>query len=441
MKAISALIMLLPGSAFAADYLCGNSELSQLTARELAKSAIAQVVEADTEAAAPAAPKTNQATAPASAGGTSAVDSPERPRWLSLAIEQGLAKENDQGGVTISISPFDWLLASAPDGHFDDNGNFVATRDLRRLTGSLTVGNRGVALDSDGDGVAEDPADAKSLDDSLLLDIQYRFYGSRERRDIVVDRRYLEQQQGIALAASRLADKAAGLVGDEEFDTAISAQLDADAPPITEPECKAAAKVVAASLQHRVDLKNQAVELQALRESISSNVDELVKKVDGSLVMSVGISMLDRKEYLGPDRVGVTLRGVKGFPDTSDPTAGESLVFNLGYFSQEALVDGSKRMRGASLGVEFVDELNASLRFGQGRWAVSLAAEKNWEAPANAKKSQALLGLRYEVPVSDSITVPFSLKWSNRNELLQDESEVVGHVGFSINFDSLLARD
>ena len=81
------------------------------------------------------------------------------------------------------------------------------------------------------------------------------------------------------------------------------------------------------------------------------------------------------------------------------------------------------------------------LRFGQGRWAVSLAAEKNWEAPANAKKSQALLGLRYEVPVSDSITVPFSLKWSNRNELLQDESEVVGHVGFSINFDSLLARD
>jgi|CXWL01.1.fsa_nt_gi hypothetical protein len=117
--------------------------------------------------------------------------------------------------------------------------------------------------------------------------------------------------------------------------------------------------------------------------------------------------------------------------------AGKTVVFNMDYSRVDALTAVEKDLRAATLRLEYIGAFTDAVKpFASSRWSVSIAGEKTWNAPEAARKSEAVLGAKLEVPVADNITVPFSLRWSNRNELLQDEDEIVGHVGISIDLEA-----
>ena len=121
---------------------------------------------------------------PPTATGASAalVDSPRQTGAIATALQQGLVKRGGGGALAISLAPFAWLSAAKPPSYFDDPSTYGNYDAARRLTGSLTLGGKGDAIDADGDGTLDDPAEAKSLADSIGVELQYRF-GSRDRRD------------------------------------------------------------------------------------------------------------------------------------------------------------------------------------------------------------------------------------------------------------------
>ncbi|MCB1602263.1 MAG: hypothetical protein KDI66_19740 [Xanthomonadales bacterium] len=387
------------------------------------------------------APTTAQATAPAAAGTGANVDSPERPHWVSLAIEQGYASENERNGITISLSPWDWAERNSDDGHFDDNGNYVAARDLRRLTGSLSFGDKGEALDSDGDGTSEPPASARSLEDSILLELQYRFYGSRDRREIgVLGLYYQNQIEQIGQQSDLVATQFSGVFARSRIDSSV-AELE-DKVAANEVGCADAAGQLAREILSDPDSAEAARALVLSLDRIDAMREEIVRKIDGNWVWSVGLSALAREDYLGRDRQAISVRGLKGITDpVSMFPLDSTFVFNLDYARTESLLPNEADLRSAKLGLEYVRPFGTTRvkPFERARWALSLAGEKTWNAPPSARKSEAVLGLRVELPVADNVTVPLSVKWSNRNELLEDEDEIVAHVGISFNLESLFA--
>lgn len=61
-----------------------------------------------------------------------------------------------------------------------------------------------------------------------------------------------------------------------------------------------------------------------------------------------------------------------------------------------------------------------------------------WDAPDAAKASQALVGIVVKFPIADGVSVPVSLRWSNRDQLLQDSDEIVGNIGITFDLDELM---
>jgi len=388
------------------------------------------------------APMTTQATAPASAAAsTTTVDSPERPRWLALAIEQGFADNNDSGGVTISLSPYDWLEKASPEGTFDEQGKYVAARDLRRFTGSLSLGDRGEALDGDADGALDEPALSKSLSDSMLLELQYRFYGSRDRREVAVHKNYRPDTLKIEQSAGDLGERYGAVFADERIANIVESQFPDDAL-LDAGQCERAQAEVAAAISSDPQLHSIALGIPTVAASIDQLVEDLAGKIDTSWVWSVGVSALEREDYLGRDQLAASLRGLQGLEKPGIYAVGSTLLFNLDYSVTEGFSDADRDLRAAKLAVGYTSAFSGNLikKFERARWSMSLAGEKTWNAPESAKKSEAVLGFRLEVPVSEEITIPFSIKWSNRNELLQDESEIVAHVGLSIDLESFFAQ-
>lgn len=428
-KLLFALLMAASTTSF--GQTCDFWDLARDRLETNPERAIATAVELAPELAV----KTTQATATGAAAATSSVDSPERPRWVALAIEQGLGAENENGGVTLTLSPFDWLAKQRPEGHFDDNGNYVATMGLRAWKGSLSLGNRGEAIDADGDGTAEDPADPKSLSDNVTMEVEYQFFGNRDRRDIGRIEGYRSQIAAIRDSAIELAKT---VVDDLQALPEYADLLDALNSEFLRGNltCDEAVAQLAEAIEPTF-----VARLRQETRSFNKLTEELVAKIDGSSVWSVAVSATEREAYLGRDQLGISLRGLNGITDNR-MFKGSTFVFNLGYSRVESLVANQRDLRAAKLGVEYVSKFDSlGLRGAEAaRWAVSLTGEKNWNAPEGAKKSQAVLGWRMDLPISKDVSVPISIKWSNRDELLRDEDEVIGHIGISLNFDSLLGK-
>lgn len=392
------------------------------------------------------APPTAQATAPAAADATTTnADSPERPRWLALAIEQGFAGENDKGGVNISLSPIDWLQKTHSQDYFDSNFQYWQANPLRPLTGSLSLGNRGEALDSDGDGTPNDPSTAKALDDSVLFELQYRFWGTRDRREALSDRRFSSRyaaERGVIRARLEdVADAYTALLATPPVFKLFNAYFPDAETMLADGICNTAAASIVEAMSVDPATAAQALAVVKAENAVFAAMNVLATKIDTSWVWSVGVSALERKDYLGRDRVAVSLRGLKGVEKPGIDAVGHTWLFNLDHSVVEGLTPADKDMRSAEVRIEYVSAFSKGAYgpFEKARWAVSLAGEKNWNAPENARTSQAVLGLKLEVPVSKNITAPFSLRWSNRNELLQDEDEIVGHIGLSFDFESFFA--
>ena len=44
------------------------------------------------------------------------------------------------------------------------------------------------------------------------------------------------------------------------------------------------------------------------------------------------------------------------------------------------------------------------------------------------------MNVRLEVPLRDGITLPLSVTWASHRDLLTEESDIRGNIGFTFNF-------
>lgn len=355
---------------------------------------------------------------PPTASGASAalVDSPQQTRLIAAALQQGLVNRNDTGAFTLSLAPFAWVNAAAAPGYTDTQSTYDRYNVARRLTGSLTLGGNGDPIDADGDGKPDDPADAKNLTDNFAIEMQYRFIGSRDRRDYAIpaDLQGAAANFMAAMAHSKVRERFV----DPVFDELNGKNLDDAA-------CTALAKQVSLSPDFSAVLKAD--------ENLSTLIAQRENQIDTSWVWSIAATAVERKSYLGPDKYSIALRGLKGIEAQSYHK------FNLELGRVNSLAPGQPNIDTAKLAYEYSRPVLTGIDLGGGQptFSAALFAERYRNAPSPAPSSVATLGVKWVFPISKGISVPLSISWANHTALLSDKDEVFGHVGINLDLDQL----
>lgn len=348
-------------------------------------------------------------TAPSdSSAGTSIVDHAFLPSLLGLAIENGLVSSKDQV-TTVNLNLFAFLSVANPSV-VSDQEQYLTFGNLRRVGGSVSFGGKGEKLDQDGDGTPDDPLEAKEAGDIVNYEVSYRLWGSRDPRDqqnfdsIVSafqpdqvqfhnEKDILERQASDALNPDN-----AGCV-------AQSAWQAYRADPTAEAQVKTAAAALIQTLARR---------------------DAAVKAVTEGPIWSLVVGGVQQKTKFGPDKIKVALRGELGkstlnfewmkidsLTGTSDPT-----MYKGGYQYNSTWFKGEK-----------FPGIGAS---------ASATYEHYQDCPEAMHDTIAKAQLKLEVPWSQSIKIPISVSWANHKDLLTDERDIRGHIGFTFDYSKLI---
>lgn len=362
-----------------------------------------------------------QAKADAPTAGTSStavIDSAQRPNWFAMALQQGLVKENDAGAISFSVAPFAWATALRPPEFFDTQTNYEAYANSRRLTGTVSFGGKGDAIENS-DGTTQDAETARKLSDSVALEIQYRFFGSRDRRDYFARPKVVGSAHDFvdALVSSRIGTDIVAPVfrkGGENFF-------------LDEETCDRLAQSIMAHPDFGL--------VRDAYANVEKSIDEEIYAEDGGWVWSVAAVALERKSYLGPDKWTLALRGIKGLDDNH-------FDFNFEAGRIESLDAVSPDIDTAKLAVSYTRPTLSFLDVGAGnpRFTAALNAEYFRHAPSSAPANVATLGLEWVFPLTDGVSIPFSISWANHTALISDRDEVIGHIGINLDLDGILQR-
>jgi len=351
---------------------------------------------------------------PTTTGASAAlVDSPRQTGSIAAALQQGLVKRGGDGALTISLAPFAWLSAAKPPGYLDEQSAYDRYDAARRLTGSLTLGGKGDAVDADGNGTVDDPAEAKSLADSIAIELQYRF-GSRDRRDYPIPE-VLKSNAEEFFTALKTASAIRNMLNPEFRGGGM----------LDDASCERLAKQV---VEHP-EFQNLEKTYQKFSDAIKVEQD----RIDRSWIVSVAATALQRKDYLGPDKYALALRGLKGLESA------EYLKFNaeLGRIAHAG--DGRRNIDSVKLAAEYARPVLAGVDFGGGQptFSAALTAEHYRNVSAPAPNSVATFGLKWVFPIAKGVSIPLSISWANHTALLSDKDDVFGHVGIDLDLDQL----
>lgn len=72
--------------------------------------------------------------------------------------------------------------------------------------------------------------------------------------------------------------------------------------------------------------------------------------------------------------------------------------------------------------------------------SISGAYETYRNVPDAKHDTISKLNAKVELPIMDGVTVPVSITWANHADLLTDEKEIKGLIGFTIDFESILKK-
>lgn len=72
--------------------------------------------------------------------------------------------------------------------------------------------------------------------------------------------------------------------------------------------------------------------------------------------------------------------------------------------------------------------------------SVSTAIEKFENVPGAMHDEIAKVNVKFVYPLTFTLKIPFSVTWANHADLLTDESDVRGNIGFTVDFDNLLTQ-
>jgi hypothetical protein len=404
------LLLLSAGDPTWAQCPQGKMGLQEAIERTLAGEAL---LEANAEVPRATASAT-QVEAPSDAGGSSAVNLPGFASILGLAQEQGLIDRKD-GVTTISLTPFSFLALLQPQ-YSSNQVLYESMRGLRRLGGQVAFGGKGDSFDRDGDGMVDEALVAEDPNDIVTWEVKYQF-GSRDRRDRVNYEPYFAALQSeVTVEANRALGQVAFAA-----DKALTSTPDAQG-------CFPIADIRTALQQP--DAVSALAQLTASDAAVGKAKEE-IDKADSRPILTLVYGGTERKDEFGSDKRSAALRGSftwLGGTNSAELSWSEvesllevdnAVTWKLGYNYSRSFLKGSALSKdGVTL-------------------AVAGSYEKLRDVPMATHDSVSKLNAKFRIPVTEGVEIPISVTWANHKDLLIDEEEVQGHIGFTVDYSKI----
>jgi hypothetical protein len=369
-------------------------------------------------------PDVKNAAAQGNGVDASLVDSADKPTLLALAMDAGLVNESE-GATTLTVTPFAWISLVNPEAR-EDQKAYEGYSWSRRIAGKVTWGGKGDAFDRDGDGDVDDALSTTSASDMVSYELSWRFAGSRDRRESSNYATFYDAVTADINQRRELLDE----ITDHANDVLGTANSSTSAQ-----DCERAITLLRQNPDASLARKLADVEKRLLSAS-----SDWIRETDESTLWSLVANGTERDEKFGGDQRTFGLRMSKG---AADLTAGSGSNQNLqiDYLRLE-LPNGRDKLEGVKLGYEYS---RLYPRFPFSKWkdatlSVSAVVEKYSDAPIGVADSVAKAQAKISFKAGDNIKIPISLTWANRASLLDDNDDVVAHVGISYDFDAFFSR-
>lgn len=356
----------------------------------------------------------------AAAATTNAADDPVPDASFPalVAMNYGIpTSSTDSGAMTFDLTPFALVAVLNPDV-IHKQSEYAKYDSLRKIGAALTLGGRGEAFDRDGDGQVDEALESQDMSDVVSFEIRYRFVGSRDRRDEVNEQKYFG-------AVGGLFDPAAAAFAD------VASRIASSAPaPRASGFCMADAEAMADAHARQIDPAVKVV--QAYLDARQ----QVLEEIDGAAIWTAVAGATEQKDTFGPDRWWLGVRGAGGL----GPDMGWSVTVDYGKTSALVVGGDTKRIKAGAEWSSLIGKQWVSPGQGGVRASLSAAYEKWSDARGSADDNVASVNIKFSYPLTDTIQIPLSLTWASKSELLQDESEVRGYIGFTFDFDGALRK-
>ncbi|HXU45103.1 MAG TPA: hypothetical protein VN783_06225 [Thermoanaerobaculia bacterium] len=363
-------------------------------------------------------PDSKQITAASDTGdATSLVSGADIPTLFALAAERGLASTSD-GKITLNLSPFDVLAALDPQVR--DRQSLYEKHALARRFGlSATLGGKGDSFDRDGDGVADPALEAVDLQDIVAWEARVRLSkSSRDRRDADNYKTFFTSISSAFEAQ------------DDRFDqivVSITKALGTTNPELrstTNPSCLSRSELQ--KFLDRPALREQILALAQADVALAAKAEAAAKEVDKKPIWTLVAGVLSRKDDFGPDKRMAAIRGAMG---------GQDRNFNLNLEWNETDNPGGTKPTMWKAGLEYsVLVLKGSALSADGIKVAGSGAYEIYDNVPSAKfDTVARLNAKLELPVAKGVKIPISVTWANHHDLIEGESDIRGHIGFTID--------
>jgi hypothetical protein len=364
-----------------------------------------------------ASPASSETGAPAGAGGEDPVADASFPALIAVSLGVPTTA-SDTGAMTFDLTPFT-VVATRDPSVIDKQSEYEKYENLRRVGVALTLGGQGEAFDRDGDGTVDDALSAEDWSDIVSVELRYRFFGTRDRRDRVNYQSYFQQiGDPFDAAATAFTDAAAR----------ISTAAAAVTPQADGRFCPADARALAEANPDKLDPS-----IEPIQRYLSVRADVL-ERIDGAPVWTAVIGTMERADEFGPDRWWLGIRGAGGL----GPDQGWSTSLDYGKTDSLPGLEDASRLK---LGLEWAALWGKRWIGGDGiRVSLSGAYEKWRDVPGSIDDNVASLNFKLAYPLTDTIKIPLSITWANKTQLLKDEAETRGYLGFTFDFDGALRK-
>lgn len=358
----------------------------------------------------------------ASANATTDDPVPDASFPALIAMHLGVpTSTTDTGAMTFNLTPFA-IVAGKDPSVIDDQTKYAKYEKHRRVGLALTLGGEGEAFDRDGDGVVDDALQAEDLSDIVSAELRFRFRGTRDRRDAVNTAKYFtatdQAFQDAAAAFAEISARVAPIV----VNTVPAQPSGLYCPSDAEPLATAQAQFIDSHVARIADF----MEVRS----------EILEAIDSAPIWTFVAGATQRADDFGSDQWWLGVRGAGGL----GPDQGWSV--SVDYRVKDALAGGDDAKR-IKAGLEWAS-LIAKRLVGENsdgiRASLSGAYEKWQDVPGTADDEVARVNFKLTYPLTDTINIPLSITWANKQDLLQDESEVRGYIGFTFDFDGALRK-
>jgi len=374
-------------------------------------------------------PTSKQTNAPSNAGGaaTSLINGADFPGILAFAIDNGLLSE--QGDlVTGDFNLFDLKAIFRPEvldrqTLYQEPGN----QTLRRWGVGLTFGGKGDSFDRDGDGMADSALQAKDLGDIVNWEVRFRLVGTRDRRDWTNVKKFRDDQA--VNTSFRDTDAAFNAIHERtRLEKSLNKMIDEDGVCFDQSQFDA--------FMQDPEVLSIIEKIRVNEAALNSALDKLNEEIDKSLIVTLFVGGLERKDEFGPSKHSAGIRLAKGV------VKDQGITFNAEYTQTRSLLKDVSDPTMVKLGLEYGLLLLKGAAIGGKNGvhvALSGAYEKYSDVPDAMHDTVAKLNAKAELHLTDNIKIPLSVTWANHSDLLTDEHDVRGHIGFSIDLTNALA--